>query len=154
MARNNWSLITGAVVALSAGVAKTVLQYVSPNANTLSAIQEILISFDGTSNTAVPVVVQVLRKSAAATMTAQARAKLKDTSTALVTDNANTGYNASGEGTDGSVLITFHIHPQAGAIYTIPLPDGEVEVAGSGIIALKVNAPAAVNCHATIKGED
>src|SRR6267142_6983785 len=142
MARNNWSLITPAEVALVAATAKTVIQYVSPAATLLSAIQEILLSFDGTSNTAEPVNVQVLRKTVAATMTAQARSKTKDTSTALVTDNANTGVNASAEGTDGAVLATFHLHPQAGTIYPFPLPDGEIEVPGSGIIAVKITAPA------------
>lgn len=154
MARNNWSLVTGAVVALVAATPKTVLQFISPNANMLEVLSELLVSFDGTSNTAVPVIVQVLRKTAAATMTAQARAKIKDTSTALVTDAANTGYNASAEGTDGAVLATWHVHPQAGVIYPVPLPDGEIEIPGSGIIAVKINAPANVNCLATFKGEE
>src|SRR5437867_2745243 len=150
MARNNWSLVTGAAVALVGGVAKTVLQFVSPNANALEIIQEVLLSFDGTSNTATPVVVQVLRKTAAATVTGQTRVKTKDTSTALIADSASSGYNASAEGTDGGILATFHIHPQAGVIYPVPLPDGELEVAGSGIIAVKINAPAAVNCLCTL----
>jgi len=153
MARNNWSLVSGSV-ALSAGVPKTVLQYQSPNANTLSAIQEILISFDGTTNSATPVTVQVLRKTAAATVTAVARQKIKDTSTALATDVAATGSNASAEGTDGAVLVDMLIHPQSGVLYPLQLPDGEIHVPGSGIIAVKVNAPAAVNCRATMKGED
>jgi len=153
MARNNWALSSGSV-ALSAGVAKTVLQYASPNANTLSVIQEVLVSFDGTSNSAVPVTVQLLRKTAAATVTAATRVKTKDTSTALATDVAATGTNASAEGTDGAVLADMFIHPQAGVIYTMPLPDGEIEVPGSGIVAVKANAPAAVNIRVTLKGED
>jgi|SRR5262245_29096439 len=154
MARNNWTLITAAEVALVAATPKTVLQLVSPNANMLEVLQELLVTFDGTSNTAEPVNIQVLRKTAAATVTAQARAKTKDTSTALVTDSANTGYNASAEGTDGAVLALFHIHPQAGTIYPFPLPDGEIEVAGSGIIAVKITAPANVNCLVTLFGEE
>jgi hypothetical protein len=131
-----------------------VLQYGSPNANTLSAIQEILVAFDGTSNTATPVTVQVLRKTAAATVTAATRNKTKDTSTALATDVAATGTNASAEGTDGAVLVDMLIHPQAGVVYPVPLPDGELEVPGSGIIAVKANSPTAVNVRCTLKGED
>lgn len=154
MARNNWSLVTSAEVALSAGVAKTVLQYTAPNANVLSAVQELLVTFDGTSNTAEPVNIQLLRKTAAATVTAETRKKTKDTSTALPTESANTGRNASAEGTDGDVLKVFHIHPQAGVVYPLALPDGEVEVPGSGILAVKITAPAAVNCLVTLSGED
>jgi hypothetical protein len=155
MARNNWSLVTTSVVALTAATAKTVLQYVNPAATLLSVIQELKISFDGISNTAVPVVVQLLRKTAAATVaTAIARVKTKDTTTALVTDNANTGSGASAEGTDGGIIETWHVHPQAGAFDTLPLPDGEVQVPGSGIIAVKCNAPAGVNVLVTLKGED
>jgi hypothetical protein len=154
MARNNWALITPSAVSLTGGTPKTVLQFVSPASTSLQVIQEILVSFDGTSNTAVPTIVSVLRKTGNATVTAQTRSKTKDTSTALITDSANTGVNASAEGTDGAVLTIFHCHPQAGVIYPVPLPDGELELAGSGIIAIKVNAPANVNCLATMHGEE
>jgi len=152
MARNRWSLSTGSV-ALVAAVPKTVLQFQSPTAATLSVVQEVMVSFDGTSNTATPATVQVLRKTAAATVTGVARVKTRDTATPLAADTAATGQDASAEGTDGAVLVTWFVHPQGGVLYQVPL-DGEIEVPGSGILAVKVTAPAAVNCRAVMRGED
>lgn len=154
MARNNFVLVTPTAVALVAATAKTVLQLVNPSASIILAVQQLKISFDGVSNTAVPVIVQLLRKAAAATVTSQTRTKIKDTSTALVTDAATTGVNATIEGTDGAIIETWHVHPQTGAFDMLPLPEGEVEVPGSGIIAVKVNAPAAVNTLVTLVGEE
>lgn len=153
MARNGWSLVTPSVVALVAATAKTVLQFTNPSANVIQVIQQLKISFDGASNTAVPVVIQLYRKSGAATVTAQSRVKTKDTSTALISDSG-TGYNASAEGTNSGLIETWHVHPQTGAFDILPLPDGEVEVAGSGIIAVVCNAPAGVNALVTLFGEE
>lgn len=153
MARNGWSLVTPSVVALVASTAKTVLQFTNPSSTVINVIQQLKISFDGASNTAVPVVVQLYRKSAGATVTAQSRVKTKDTSTALVTDSGS-GYNATVEGTNTGLIETWHVHPQTGAFDILPLPDGEVEVPGSGILAVICTAPAGVNTLVTIFGEE
>ena len=155
MARNGWSLATPTAVALVAATAKTVIQFAAA-ANLLTVLQELKISFDGISNTAVPVIVQLVRKTAAATVTSQTPVKTKDTSTALqaVGGAAACGVNASAEGTNGGLLEIWHIHPQAGAFDILPLPDGEVEMAGGGIIGVVVTAPANVNCLCTLKGEE
>jgi hypothetical protein len=153
MARNNFALTTPSALAMPAATAKTVLQLVAP-AGTIVAVQGVDISFDGTSNTATPVVIQLFRQTTAgAGMTARAPLKTKDTSTAL----GSTGQFGSGtttEPTNGDLLKTFHIHPQAGVVYPLPLPDGEIELPGGGRLGLVVTAPAAVNCLATIYGEE
>lgn len=147
MARNGFALTTSAEIALSAATAKTVLQLVAP-ANTILVVKEITVGFDGISNTAAPVQVILERQTTAGTMTSRTPLKTKDTSTAL----AATGQeNASAEPTGGDRLLAMEIHPQAGAVI---VPDGEIEVAGGARVGLVLTAPAGVNCHATIRGEE
>lgn len=150
MARNHFSLTTSGEIAAAVGTFKTILQLVAP-AGIILAVQEILLSFDGISNTAEPVQWEILRQTTAGTMTARSPLKIKDTSTAL---QATGQENATVEPTAGDILKAGHIHPQAGALYPLPLPDGEVELPGGGRLGLRINAPAAVNCRATIGGEE
>lgn len=149
MARNGWSLTPTGEIALSAGVAKTVVQ-LAGGANVIEAVTGAWISFDGTSNTAEPTIVEILRQTTAGTMTARSPLKTKDTATALL---ATGGVNATLEPTAGDVLKTFHVHPQAGVI--IPLDfDKEIEVPSGGRLAVRITAPAAVNCLAGFEGEE
>lgn len=149
MARNGGSLTTSAEVALVAATAKTVLQLVAP-ANTVLAVGGFELSFDGVSNTAEPVIIQLLRQTTAGTMTSRTPLKTKDRSTAL----AATGQeNATANPTAGDILKTFHVHPQAGVIYPFNI-DGEIEIAGGARLGLNLTAPANVNCLATINFEE
>jgi hypothetical protein len=149
-ARNNFSLTTSTVVAAAVAAFKTVLQLVAPT-GVIVAVQEIMISFDGTSNTASPVQVEVLRQTTAGTATARAPLKTKDTTTAI----GSTGQeNFTVEPTASDILVSLEIHPQAGVVYPVPLPDGEIELASATRLGLRINAVAAVNCKATIKAEE
>jgi hypothetical protein len=150
MARNHFALTTSAEVALVAATEKTVLQLVSAS-GIITAVQEILVSFDGISNTAAPVEVVVERQTTAGTMTSRTPLKTKDTSTTLQLTGQE---NATVEPTGGDRLSVFHIHPQAGVVYPVPIPDGEYELPSSGRLGLAITAPANVNCHATMKGEE
>lgn len=150
MARNYFSLATPAEVALVAATAKTVLQVVSAS-NVIVAIQEVMVTFDGVSNTAEPAVIKILRQTTAGTMTSTTPLKTKDRSTALSTTGQR---NASAEPTAGDILAMFHVHPQAGVIHSLSLPDGEIEMAGGTRLGIEITAPANVNCLATIKGEE
>lgn len=149
MARNFFTQTTSAAVALSAGVAKTVLHLLAGSPRI--AIQAITLSFDGISNTGVPVVVRVVRQTTAPTGTTRNPLK-KDTDIAsalLVTGLEN----VSIEPTDSDIVLTHYIHPQGGVQYSLPLP-GEVIVPGAARIGLKITAQAGVNCLATIEGEE
>jgi len=150
MARNNFAQTTLTEVALVAATQKTVLQLIA-SANVIVAIQGIDLSFDGTSNTAEPVEVILVRTTTAGAGTTRNPLKTKDTSATLQLTGTE---DHSSEGTNGDILKTFHVHPQAGVVYPFPLPDGELEIPGAGRLALKVTAPAGVNCHATISGEE
>ncbi|MBC7294468.1 MAG: hypothetical protein H5T84_10295, partial [Thermoleophilia bacterium] len=140
---------TSAEVALVAATTKTVLGLNAP-ANQSVAIFGASITFDGTSNTAEPVSIQLLRHTTAGTSTARNPLKTKDTSTALQTTG---GENYSAEPTAGDILRTWHVHPQAGAIVPLLL-EREIVVPGGGRVSLRCTAPAGVNCLATIDGEE
>lgn len=149
MSRNFGSLTTNGEIALSAATAKTVLQLVAP-ANTILAVHGFEVSFDGVSNTAEPVIIQLLRQTTAGTATSRTPLKTKDRSTALAATGSE---NASAEPTAGDILKTFHVHPQAGVVYPFTL-DGELELPGGGRLGLKLTAPASVNTLATINFEE
>jgi hypothetical protein len=150
VARNNFSLVTSVELPAAVAAFKTILQVVAP-AGIILAVQELLISFDGISNTAEPVQVELLRQTTAGTMSARSPLKTKDTSTALQCTGQE---NATVEPTAGDILRAYEVHPQAGSIYSFPLPDSEVEVPGGGRLGVRINAPAAVNCRATLVGEE
>lgn len=149
MARNFFTQTTSAEVALVGATPKTVLHLLAGSARV--AIQAVTVSFDGTSNTAEPVVITLRRQTTAPTGTARNPLKKdNDIATALLVTGLE---NVSVEPTDSDILLTYHIHPQAGAQYPLPLP-GEIVIAGAGRLGLKITVPAAVNCHATIEGEE
>jgi len=153
MARNRFSLTTSAEVALVAATVKTVLQLVSAT-NVRLAVSEVTISFDGISNTAEPVSVQVLRQTTAGTG-GSARNPLK------LDDDIATALQATGlenivttEPTASDILATLEVHPQAGVIYQLPIPDGEIVIGSADRLGLRATAPAAVNCLASMRGEE
>jgi len=150
-ARNRFSLTTSAEVALSAATAKTVLQLISAT-NVRLAVSEVTISFDGTSNTAEPVLVVVRRQTTAGTATSRTPLKLDDDiSTALQTTGSE---NATAEPTGSDILATMEVHPQAGVIYQLPIPDGEIVIGSADRLGIVATAPAAVNCVASMRGEE
>lgn len=149
MARNNFAQTTTAAFALSAATEKTILQ-INNASNILLAITGADVTFDSTSNSAVPVVVKLIKVSTAGTGTGRNPLKVKDTSTTL---QATGTENHSAEGTNGNIMRIFHVHPQAGVIYSIPMRD-EIELASGERIALKITAPAGVNALGTIHGEE
>jgi hypothetical protein len=155
MARQFWMHSTGSTkVALTGGVAKTILSLTTPAAGVRIAIQAITVSFDGTSNTAQPVVCALQRITTDGTGTAQNPVK-KDTDIAtalLVTGKVNYSVEPTTY-TAGAFMLSELIHPQAGAQYPLPLP-GEIIVPGNAIIGFFINAPANVNCLAMIEGEE
>jgi hypothetical protein len=125
------------------------MQLIAPT-NTILAVNGAWVSFDGVSNTGVPVIVEILTQTTAGTVTARNPQKTKDTATAL---GATGGVNASAEPTAGNVLKTFHVHPQAGVIMPLDF-DKEIEVAGGARLGMRITAPANVNCLCGFEGEE
>lgn len=151
MARSFLTAANTAVQALTAATAKTVLQIKAPT-NQRVAVRQISVSFDGASNTAVPVIVKVVRQTTAGTTSSSATIKAKDNdiSTAIQSTVLD-GFSA--EPTYGDQHWIAHIHPQTGAVYQLPLP-GEITLAGGGRLGVVCTAPANVNCLCSIEAEE
>lgn len=86
---------------------------------------------------------QILRKTAAATVTSftPKRYDPGDAVSLAVGGTSATGYNASGEGTDGEVLYEQSFNVLNGLLW-IPTPEERIVVPGAGFVALKfIDAP-------------
>jgi hypothetical protein len=155
MARSFFTATNTTKQALTATVAKTVLQISAPSAQRV-AIQQVTVSFDGTVNTNTPVLVQWYRQTSAGTTSGSAaviKKKDPDIGTALNTTVAD-GFTAEPSyGDQGPIIL---IHPQTGVIYPLPLPGigGEEILAGGTKFGLVCTAPQAVNAVCTIEGEE
>lgn len=99
--------------------------------------------------------IQILRKSAAATVTSFTPLKLNPAapSALAVGGTSATGYNASAEGTDTDILFKDHWNVLNGNYQYLPTPEDRIWVPQAAIIGIKLNtAPAAsmtmiLSCH-------
>jgi hypothetical protein len=132
---------------------KTLLQ-VKAASNVRIKIQEWSISFQGTSNTAAPIQVELLRQTSAGTMGTSASTLKKDPDDMTETLQTTIQDTASSEPTAGDILDTQFVHPQLG--YTWQAQFGkEIVVVGGERIAVRVVSPgASVNAVVSIKGEE
>lgn len=151
MARLN-GIAQTAEVALSAGVAKTVLQIAAP-ANQQVALTGWGIFFDGISPTAEPVQVEVMIQTTAGTMTSLTpRMTNRGCSGTLQTTAQHT---ATAEPTAGDVMDPKEVHPQAGYEKQIaPYSPQEIVLAGGNRLGIKVTSPTALNCRAFFTFEE
>jgi hypothetical protein len=139
-----------AEIALSAGVAKTVLQLVAA-ANHRVKVLGFHVGFDGVSTTAEPVQVRLLRQTTAGTMTALTPTKRDDSiADSLLTTAQHT---ATAEPTAGDVLEAREVHPQSGWEVWYPL-GAEPIIGGADRVGIECTAPAAVNVRATLIFEE
>lgn len=133
-----------AEIALTAATAKTVLQLVAA-ANHRIKILSWAVFFDGTSTTAEPVQIRVLRQTTAGTMSALTPTKRDDSiADSLLTTAQHT---ATVEPTASDVLEAIEVHPQQG--YQAYAPMGaEIIVGGGDRLGIEATAPSGVNCRA------
>jgi hypothetical protein len=123
--------------------AKTLLQIKSVNSPL--EILEMRIS-QVTKTTSELLEVQILRKTAAATVTSFTPLELDTGGPAAlaVGGTSATGYNASAEGTNGDILFKTHWNVLNGEFLYLPTPEDRIWVPPNGFIAVKLNtAPAA-----------
>lgn len=138
-----------AEVALTAATAKTVVQVSAPSNQRVKLLGWGLF-FDGTSSSAEPVQVRLLRQTTAGTMSSLTPAKLNTHSETL---QSSASHTATAEPTAGDVLDVAEVHPQGGfeKIY----PEGkEPRIAGGGRIGIECTAPAGVNVRAKLICEE
>jgi hypothetical protein len=127
----------------------TLLQ-IKAGAAALEVIRAVLTQ--GLSETSTQEQVQLLRKTAAATVTSFTPRKTNpgNPSSLAVGGTAATGYTGSAEGTDGEVLIDEGFNILNGWLWT-PVRPGEIWVPQGGIIAMKFPvAPASGTWRATL----
>jgi hypothetical protein len=144
MAGLNLAAITSEI-ALSAATAKTVVQLVAA-ANQPIKVYRWGVFFDGTSTTAEPVQVVLMRQSTAGTMSSLTPTKVSNHSETVQTTAQHT---ATAEPTSGDVLDMIEVHPQSGYEYVAPL-GYEFDVPGGGRIGIVCTAPAGVNVRAKL----
>ncbi len=139
-----------AAVALSAATAKTILQLNAP-ANQRLKLQRVGVFFDGSSTTAVPVLVRLVIATTAGTNTSLTLNKLVSADSETIQTTA--GENATAEPTKTTLLDQWLVHPQMGIDITYAFGQERV-VAGGGRVALECTAPASVNVRGKIDFEE
>lgn len=130
--------------------AKTIMQVVAASNHRLK-IHEIEVAFQGTSNTADPIQVDVLRQSTAGTMTSLSPVKSDDSADETLQVTAQ--HTASAEPTPGDVLMSTFVHPQTGWQWQARFGD-EILVGGGDRLGIRVTAGADVGCIARVVGEE
>ena len=139
------------MTALVAGTPQTVCRVKAPT-NQRVRVLGYGFFFDGTSNSAQPVQVQIGRISADGTFTAADSAAQRGGVDRDVPDSA-VGVNASAEPTYSNYLKTLTVHPQLGYEYLAPLGQ-EIVIKGGGMLGFVINAPAAVNVRGYVMFEE
>jgi hypothetical protein len=141
---------TTAEIALTAATAKTVLQLVAAS-NHRVKVNGWGVFFDGTSTTAEPVQVRVLRQTTAGTMSANTPQKINSSDDETLQTTAQD--NATAEPTAGAVLDVIECHPQQG--YQVMFPLGQEFIMPGGTrLGIECTAPAGVNVRAKFFGEE
>ena len=139
-----------AEVALAAATAKTVMQLVAASNHRVRLLRW-GVFFDGTSVTAEPVQVRLLRQTTAGTMSALTPVKKDDSIAETLQTTAQ--HTATVEPTAGDVLDVKEIHPQQGYEYIAPLGQ-EYIIGGADRLGIECTAPAVVNVRAVMEFEE
>lgn len=154
MAKSGYTITTGGVVALAAATAKTVLGVKSgaTTANHGVDLKKFRISFDGVTATAVPALIEVCACTFGANPPGTASTTV--TPVQVYGRTASTGFTAAKtwttEPTTLTVLEEFLLTPFGGVLlYDWPLGDSPDSPLGEGF-ALRITAPAVVNCRASM----
>lgn len=145
-----WTAKPTAEVSCPAATAKTVLQVTAP-ANQRLRIIGFGVYFDGTSVSAEPVNVKLVRQSSAGTMSSVTPTKSDDSLPETIQSTASV--DASAEPTTGDVIKFINIHPQSGYEMASGVKD-EDWIKGGGRVGIIVTAPASVNVIPWIKCEE
>lgn len=126
--------------------AKTIAQVTAP-ANTGLIVDEIDVSFDGTSSTGPKVLVEILRSMTSGTGTTNNPVKTNvcDDETLQCTGKDNFTVEPSG----GTVIDQQLVHPQAGASFR-----RRYRVKGGETLSIRTTVSTAVNARSRIGGEE
>jgi hypothetical protein len=132
--------------------AKTLLQIVAAS-NHAVLVRSVSVSFQGTSNTAAPIQVDLVRQTDAGTTTTSASTIKKDPDDSAESLQTTVRDSASAEPTTTDVLFSTYVHPQTG--YDVYFPrDQEIKIGGGDRLGVRVTAAASVNAIVTAGGEE
>ena len=146
IARSGASATATTTVALVAATAKTVVACLGSSTDTLSLVRW-SVSFDGVTATAVPALVEVGIITALGTSTAFTPAQLTGPTLA---SSATAGYNHTVEPTFSRIIDATYVPVTMGVMRDwVPLGEEPVTTISQGF-AIRITAPAAVNCLASI----
>jgi hypothetical protein len=151
MSKAGYSAPSAAVVALSAGVAKTVVGVLAP-AQFGCDLKKLRLGFDGVTASAVPVQVEVCQATFATNPPGTASTTITPVQTygRAITAGFTAASNWTTEPTVLVVADAWSLTPNGGlAIYDFPLGDTLDSAVSTGF-AIRLNAPAAVNVRPTI----
>ena len=129
---------------------KTIAQLVAASNHGIK-LDEIEVSFAGTSNTATPIKVEVLRQTTAGTMSSLTPVKDPDDSDETLQVTAQ--HTATAEPTASDILIVVNVHPQTGWSWQAPF-GREIKIGGGDRVGVRVTAAADVNCAVRFCGEE
>ncbi len=138
-------------VAVSGAI--TIMQLKS-GAASVCLVHRVSVSQTG-STTSAMVRIQILRKSAAATVTSYTPLLMDagDGAAKAVGGTAATGITATAEGTDTDILISDTFNALTGWLY-LPVPEERIKVGGAGILGVKFPANPALTITAQMVFEE
>jgi len=137
MARIFFQAIPTAEIALTAATVRTVVQVLAPTNHRIAVIGW-GVSFDGVAVTNEPVQVELVRQTAAGTMTALTLTQSKPVAETILSSASHSA--TSTEPTTTDILDVMEVHPQGGFEKAC-----DFEIAGGGRVAIRCTAPAGVN---------
>lgn len=124
----------------------TLLQLLAAT-NQRCLVGEASISFNGTSNTATPILSEIVKQTSGGTIT-NADTLVKEDAAYGETIQTVGKDTATVEPTDsGAVLITEYVHPQTGFLWQSKYAE-EMVIIGAGRLGLRVTPGATITCNA------
>jgi hypothetical protein len=139
-------------VALSAATAKSILSVINAS-GALIRIVELSVSFDGTSATAEPVVIELCSstQATAGTSTGFTPVQLRGPTRTV---QATAAVNYTAEPTVLTPLKVWLVHPQTGMIIQSPLGREPEQVVTADALLVRCTAPANVNTRGYLEWEE
>lgn len=146
VARSGSSATNSTTVAMVAATAKSVVAVLGSSADSINLLR-VKVSFDGVTPTAIPALVEIGVISALGTVTSFTPVQH---SGVVLASAASAGYNATVEPTYVRIIDTFYVPVYMGLYEAwVPLGEEAIAIASQGF-AIRVTAPATVNCHASV----
>ncbi len=146
--------ITAQTTEFTTGTSKLTALQILAAANHRVKVSEFSLSFQGISNVAAPILVEIIRQSTTGLSGDVITAKKLDSDhSETVQTTVLENIDGSTQPTDGDVLFRELVHPQGGFTWQARFGQ-EIEIPGGGRLGLAVTAGAGVDLVARFVGEE